>query len=36
MCPLPRWVHMSSYCEWEWVSGAAGVRQTGCNMENVR
>ena len=30
-----RWVHTSSYCEWEWVSGERGVSQTGCNMPNI-
>ena len=31
-----RWVHMNTYCEWEWMSESRGVMQTGCNMRNIR
>ena len=26
-----RWVHKSSYCEWEWTS--EGVKQMGCSLD---
>ena len=26
-----RWVHKSSYCEWEWTGG--GVKQLGCSLD---
>ena len=38
MCNVVRWVHKSSYCEWEWDTGEAGegmVTQVGCSMDNV-
>ena len=31
-----RWVHMSSYCEWEWTSSAEGVSRTGCSLDEVQ
>ena len=30
-----RWVHLNTFCEWEWLSHSAGNTKTGCNMENV-
>ena len=30
-----RWVHLDTYCEWEWLSASAGSLETGCNMEEV-
>ena len=30
-----RWVHLDTYCEWEWLSASAGSVRTGCNMDQV-
>ena len=31
-----RWIHMDSFCEWEWKDPHLGVRMIGCDMTDDR